>query len=179
MATTLNFSTFREDPVDLEEMKQGIESLRTKANDKTNPSERPKVLLMLGAYERIIGEYDESVGHLATARDLFFQMGQLDLAVGADLRLAVTLHWKGDWEQAEAIFTKSLDKIQSKAIEKKTNLLEYLYLNYGKFLADKKYYDRSLKLLAEALQLKIASGDTDAIGQIQKMMSAVSEKKNP
>ncbi|WP_035436109.1 tetratricopeptide repeat protein [Bacillus sp. UNC322MFChir4.1] len=148
----------REQPISLEQMKQGIAFLKT--NLTTSGISYAKQCGLIGTYERIAGNLSESKFYLRQAIEQYETSQHIRGLFINKLRLAHVYHWERNFEEAHKIFNELLHLLQQNEL---TTYEDFFYQHYGKCKIDEGNISTALTYFQKALQIRVKKGDQELI----------------
>jgi len=167
----IDIKSLHEIPNNFNEMKKGIGHLRKELENTSDTAEAAKIKTILGAYLRIFGELEESATLLLQTIE---ELRQFDLPVhrmAAELRLATTLTWQGQFSQAENSFNLAINQITLTTISSVKSQMDYALVYLGKCLFEQKKYSLAMDHFMQVLESRLIKGDIDQINAIQEIIN--------
>lgn len=156
-------------------MSNGIEQLKASLPSLNN-AELAKTYGLIGGYSRIMGNLEQSKHYLELAVAAYQNMGD---AVGAfinELRLAHTLQWAGNYQQADALFLRLISGAEAYA--QLNPYLDFAYQHYGKSLFDQKDYAEALAFFHKALTLRLLKSNYELTASTKQAIHLCTQKLN-
>lgn len=145
-----------------EDVKSYINDQLKKLSNINEPTERAKILGILGVYSRILYDLESANEYLSEAMNLIDQHNlDLKLWLVNGIRLAHVYQWMREFEIAEEMFQGIEEVCELK--EEVSGYLHFTYQHMGKFHFDLKEYDIALEYFEDALEIRNRLGDKSLI----------------
>jgi tetratricopeptide (TPR) repeat protein len=121
----------------------------------------------MGEAFRQIGQLDPAVEHLEAALRLARELNKPKFVAHNAIRLATAYQYMNRHEEAEPLFQEALETAR------KLGLFEDMALQqYGKLLAELGRWDEAIAMLEQALALRQARGDAEAVANTTEALEA-------
>ena len=159
----MNYSfsdSLREVPESKEDFQKGIQFLNSEI-DKLNGLDKISALSKLGAYQRIAGLIEDSLATLKMVRQLLSQNNDKRLSFITELRIAQSIQFKGDFEEAAKIYSGL--KNRSSRDSELSDFLDFVYQHMGKNYFDQQRFDLAMNCFQSALVVRNQKGESQLI----------------
>ncbi|PIP93199.1 MAG: hypothetical protein COW00_11075 [Bdellovibrio sp. CG12_big_fil_rev_8_21_14_0_65_39_13] len=162
MSTQYN-DLLRDVPVNPQDMERGIAFLKEKMDMSNSEKEKAKMLNLVGVYLRIVGKLEEAELMLADSHTIYTNLKEMVLAEGVALRLAIVHQYMGDFNKADAVFTRIIKEVEQNHNRELAVFHDFALQHYAKSLFEQKRYQKALDLLLKVHGMRLLKGDMHLI----------------
>ncbi|KJY28156.1 tetratricopeptide repeat protein [Streptomyces sp. NRRL S-495] len=159
-------------PTDRNELAAAVGRLREELRaspEETDPARTRALTRWIGLGEMCLGHHEDARTFLRQSLDLATAIGSTGAVVATGLNLADAHRYAGDVQAADALYRSALNTARSRHPE----LLDFALQHTGKHLMERGDLAEARSHLQEALELRIAKGNTELVESTQAALDRV------